>query len=377
MADDLQPATTYQSLLGQIPADSYWREDVLAAEIEHVFKPSWLCVGFAEDLQNHQDFVTAQIGLHSIVVQNFEGSLRAFRNVCSHRFSKIQCEKAGNRVLQCPYHGWTYDAGGKPIGVPLNKQSFGLNDADKAALALQSYALETVGHFVFVRMSREGPDLRTFLGSFYDDLKHVSDVCPDRFEMESYDWAANWKLGMDNAAEGYHVPLVHAESFGLILSIDLDISTDVDHSRYVGKLKERSLKWWANVGRSIKLEPSTVYPQYGNFLIFPNIVVTFSAGAFLTFQTFDPTGPQRLRINSTSWLAKNNGRAARELVLDSLKSFAAQVRNEDAAICAVAQLGVREAGSRPPLLGALEGRIAHFQQAYARYMPRDLPAVSL
>lgn len=368
MADDLQPATTYQSLLGQIPADYYWRDDVLAAEIENVFKPSWLCVGFTQDLQNHQDFVTAQIGPHSIVVQNFEGSLRAFRNVCSHRFSKIQCEKSGNRVLQCPYHGWTYDAGGKPIGVPLNKQSFGLNEADKTALALQAYALETVGHFVFVRMSREGPDLKTFLGSFYDDLAHVSEVCPDRFESESYDWAANWKLGMDNAAEGYHVPLVHAESFGLILSIDLDISTDADHSRYVGKLKERSLKWWGNVAKSIKLEPSTVYPQYGNFLIFPNIVVTFSAGAFLTFQTFDPTGPQSLRINSTSWLARNNGRAARELVLDSLKTFSAQVRNEDAGICAVAQLGVREAGTRPPLLGALEGRIAHFQKAYARHM---------
>lgn len=360
--------TSYQARLGKIPADHYWRDDVLAAEIEQVFKPSWLCVGFVEDLKNHQDFVTAQIGPHSIVVQNFNGELRAFRNVCSHRFSRIQCEKSGNRVLQCPYHGWTYDAGGKPIGIPLNKQSFGFNEADKQALALQSYALETVGHFVFVRMAAEGPDLKTFLGSFYDDLAHVSEVCPDRFEQASYDWAANWKLGMDNAAEGYHVPLVHAESFGLILSIDLAISTDADHSRYTGNLKERSLKWWDQVAKSIKLEPSTIYPQYGNFLIFPNIVVTFSYGAFLTFQTFDPTGPDKLRINSTSWLAKNNGRAARDMVVDSLKSFAAQVRNEDAAICAIAQQGTREMTSRPPLLGELEGRIAHFQNAYARQM---------
>lgn len=366
--DDTVAATTYHSLLGQIPADYYWREDVLAAEIERVFAPSWLCVGFTDDLKADKDFITAQIGSHSIVVQNFDGELKAFRNVCSHRFARIQCERSGNRHLQCPYHGWTYDAAGRPVGVPLNRQSFGLNEADKSALALHAYALETVGHFVFVRMSGSGPDLHTFLGSFYDDLKHVSDICPDRFESDSYDWAANWKLGMDNAAEGYHVPLVHADSFGLILSIDLDISTDADHSRYVGKLKERSLKWWAGVGKSIKLEPSEIYPQYGNFLIFPNIVVTFSAGAFLTFQTFDPVGPGHLRINSTSWLAKNRGGAARTMVIDSLKAFSAQVRNEDAAICAVAQDGVREAGTRPPLLGALEGRIAHFQKAYARYM---------
>lgn len=366
--NDPSATTTYQNRLGQIPADYYWREDILAREIEQVFKPSWLCVGFTQDLQNHQDFITAQIGPHSIVVQNFNGELKAFRNVCSHRFSRIQTAPCGNRVLQCPYHGWTYDGAGKPIGIPLNKQTFGFAEADKVALSLQAYALETVGHFVFVRMSETGPTLAEFLGSFHDDLAHVSEVCPDRFERESYDWAANWKLGMDNAAEGYHVPLVHAESFGLILSIDLDISTDADHSRYVGKLKERSLKWWANVAKSIKLEPSTRYPEYGNFLIFPNIVVTFSSGAFLTFQTFDPTGPDTLRINSTSWLARNNGRMARDMVIDSLKTFSAQVRNEDAAICAIAQQGTREAGTRPPLLGELEGRITHFQQAYARYM---------
>lgn len=361
-------ATTYQARLGDIPADYYWRDDVLAAEIEHVFKPSWLCVGFTEDLKNDKDFITAQIGPHSIVVQNFDGQLKAFRNVCSHRFSRIQCDKAGNRVLQCPYHGWTYDAAGKPIGVPLNKQSFGLNEADKTALALRSYALETVGHFVFVRMSRGGPDLKTFLGSFYDDLKHVSGICADRFESVSDDWAANWKLGMDNAAEGYHVPLVHPESFGEILSTDLTLTTDKDHSRYVGKLKERSLKWWASVSKSIKLEPSPVYPEYASWLIFPNLVVMLSAGAFLNVQTIEPTGAETLRLQTTSWLAANNGRAARGMVVDSLKGFAGQVRDEDAAICAVAQKGTREAGTRAPLLGDMEGRIAHFQRTYAGYM---------
>ena len=370
MPNDLKDrlATTYEARLGRIPADHYWREDVLARELEAVFKPSWLCLGFVDDLKSDRDFITARIGPHSIVVQNFGGELKAFKNVCSHRFSRIQTEPCGNRLLQCPYHGWTYDAAGRPIGIPLNSSSFGFNDADKAALALTSYALETVGHFVFVRMSPVGPSLRDFLGSFYDDLVHVSAVCPDRFERESYDWAANWKLGMDNAAEGYHVPLVHAESFGLILKTDLEISTGADHSRYVGNLKERSLNWWGTVEKSIKLQRSDIYPQYGNFLIFPNIVVTFSYGAFLTFQTFDPTGPQTLRIHSTSWLGANNGRAARAMVVQNLKTFSKQVRDEDAAICAVAQQGTREAGARAPLLGELEGRITHFQKAYERHM---------
>lgn len=370
-----QTHETWRQRLGLIPADHYYREDVLTAEIERVFARSWLCVGFVQDLAQPNDFLTFQVGPHSIVVQNCEGVLRAFRNVCSHRFARIQCTRSGNRPLTCPYHGWTYDAAGRPAGIPLNRQNFEFNDADKDALALKAYALETVGHFVFVRMNSEGPDLKTFLGSFYDDLAHVSEACPDRFEHEVLDWSVNWKLGMDNAAEGYHLPMVHSGSFSLILSTDLTLSTDAGHSRYTGKLRDRSRKWWDNVARAIELERGDLYPEYASFLIFPNIIVTFSYGAFLTFQTFEPTGTDSLRLTTTGWLGKNNGRAARDMVAESLRGFTKQVRDEDRDICQVTQAGMRDAPpQRPPLLGAMEDRIAEFQRTYMRLMTPPPPA---
>ena len=363
------PMSAFDAHLGCIPPDHYVREDVLALEMERVFEPSWLCVGFTEDLNHHNDFVTAQIGTRGIVVQNFHGELKAFRNVCSHRFSRIQTARCGNRPLQCPYHGWTFDVQGLPAGIPLNKQCFGFQDADRQRLALQSYSVDVVGHFVFVRMSPQGPDLRSFLGNFHDDLLHVSQVCTDRFERASFDWAANWKVGMDNAAEGYHVPLVHPETFGAILPLDLDISVDAEHSRYTGRLKDASLQWWGRVQKAIGLQPSSRYPGYANFLIFPNIVVTYSYGSFLTFQTFEPRGTDALCIHSTAWLAQNNGRAARAMVIDSLRSFSEAVRNEDRDICAQVQQGMRDLPShRPLMLGQLEGRIAHFQKAYMARM---------
>ena len=361
--------SAFDSHLGTIPADHYVRDEIFPLEMKHIFEPSWLCIGFAEDLKNHNDFITAQIGERGIVVQNFHGELRAFRNVCSHRYSRIQTQRCGNRPLQCPYHGWTFDSQGLPSGIPMNRQCFGFEDADKKRLALQNYFVDTVGHFVFVRMSAEGPSLLEYLGNFYDDLQHVSEVCTDRFETASFEWAANWKVGMDNAAEGYHVPLVHPNTFGMILPLDLEISMDAEHSRYIGALKEASIKWWGNVQKAIGLQPSQRYPGYGNFLIFPNIVVTYSYGAFLIFQTFDPLSTHSLRINSAAWLAKNNGRAARSLVLDSLKAFLEAVRNEDRDICAQVQAGMRDQPSnRPLMLGKLEGRIAHFQRSYMARM---------
>ncbi|HTH98106.1 MAG TPA: aromatic ring-hydroxylating dioxygenase subunit alpha [Stellaceae bacterium] len=361
--------TDYRDRLGRVPADYNHRPDILAEEIARVFEPSWICVGLTDDLANHNDFVTAEIGHRGIVVQNARGNLNAFRNVCSHRFSRIQCARSGNRPLLCPYHGWSYDQDGKPDGIPHNAKSFGLTEADRQDLSLERYALDTCGRFVFVRMAKEGPSLREFLGGCYDALEHLSGVCPDKFESVSLEWDANWKIGMDNAAEGYHVPLVHAESFALILMPDLEIARDAEHSTYRGKLTERSQKWWDKVERSIDLKPSPLYPGYANFLIFPNIVVTLSHGAFLTFQTIEPIDAGRLRINSTAWLAANRGGGARDLIVDSLKAFSHQVREEDRAICAQAQRGVRDrSDGRAGLLGEMEGRIAHFQAAYARRM---------
>lgn len=361
--------SAFDAHLGCIPPSYYVRDDIFPLELKRVFETSWLCVGFTADLRNHNDFITAQLGDRNIVVQNFCGQLRAFRNVCSHRYSRIQTQRCGNRPLQCPYHGWTFDEQGIPSGIPMNRQCFNFQDPDKDRLALERYEVDTVGHFVFVRMSRHGPVLQDFLGNFYADLQHVSEVCTDRFESASFDWAANWKVGMDNAAEGYHVPLVHPDTFGAILPLDLHITVDAEHSRYIGGLKDASIRWWANVQKAIDLQPSQRYPGYANFLIFPNIVVTYSYGAFLTFQTFEPLSTHALRINSTAWLASNNGRAARNMVVDSLKVFSEAVRNEDRDICAHVQSGMRDLpDDRPLMLGTLEGRIAHFQRAYMARM---------
>lgn len=358
----------YEKRLGHIPADHYWREDVLEQEIDCIFRPSWLCVGFTDQLANNRDFVTAEVGSEAIVVQNFGGELKAFRNVCSHRFSRIQAEPCGNRPLTCPYHGWSYDAEGVPLGIPMNTKIFGLDAADRAALALDAYAVDTVGHFVFVRMSADGPTLRDYLGDVCGELEHVSQICTERFEYVAFDVAANWKLAMENGVEGYHLPWVHKSSFATVLSTDITMSIYGPHCTHEGVLTDHSRKWWTGAAKAAKLITSDRWSGYVSFMIFPNIVTTFSHGAFFTFQTLTPVSAQTLRIQSSGWLAAGSG-GVRGTVIDQLKAFSQQVRDEDRTICEIAQRGVRAASpSRRPILGDMENRIVHFQRACAELM---------
>ena len=102
------------------PAE-YSSGDVFGAEMKRLFTSGFQFAGMRRDLAQDKDFVTVDLPGLAIVVQNFRGELRAFRNVCSHRFSRLQWEERGNRPLACRYHGWAYDAQGCP-GEPAAPQ---------------------------------------------------------------------------------------------------------------------------------------------------------------------------------------------------------------------------------------------------------------
>ena len=70
-----------------------------------------------------------------LVLRDDEGELRAFRNVCRHRGSRLlsgsgECKKA----IRCRYHGWTYRMDGQLIGVPEGRQIPGLDKSRARAV---------------------------------------------------------------------------------------------------------------------------------------------------------------------------------------------------------------------------------------------------
>lgn len=72
-----------------IPPQRYSGEANHAEEAARVFRRCWMFVGFTDDLRNDNDFITADIAGTSVLVQNFDGELRAYHNVCTHRYSLI------------------------------------------------------------------------------------------------------------------------------------------------------------------------------------------------------------------------------------------------------------------------------------------------
>ena len=73
-----------------MPKSVYTSQRFLDAELSHVFKKDWVCVGRANQLPNTGDYLTYELaGQPVMVLRDGEGELRAMSNVCLHRMSTL------------------------------------------------------------------------------------------------------------------------------------------------------------------------------------------------------------------------------------------------------------------------------------------------
>jgi len=186
-----------------LPAWTYRSEELLELEYEGLFRPSWQFVCHISQVARPRDFVTFDMLRDPVMVmRGDDGQLRAFMNVCRHRGTKL-ADGAGS----CPYHGWTYDTAGALVGRPAEETFAG---SDRRELGLRPIEHEVICGLVFVRIVPGGPSLREM---WSDTLPLIE---PYRLEemvplgepwVET--WSCNWKIGVDNNLENYHVPIGH------------------------------------------------------------------------------------------------------------------------------------------------------------------------
>src|SRR5947209_11355416 len=149
----------------------YTDEDVLAAEQELIFERTWQLAGHVSALPGPGSYTTAFAGNQPVlVVRDETGALRAYRNVCRHRASRLlsgsgQCKGA----IRCRYHGWTYRFDGTLIGVP---EGVGFGERlDKSALGLHPVQVEELCGLIFVNLDLEAPPLSELVGDLAERLE--------------------------------------------------------------------------------------------------------------------------------------------------------------------------------------------------------------
>lgn len=356
---------------GLIPCASYHDPVVLSNEYERLFGRTWNFVGFTFDLANDNDYISADVAGKPVVVQNFEGKLKAFLNVCSHRFSEIRCERKGNGPLRCPYHGWTYDSEGVPIGIPSRPRFDGLTKDVILSLALRKYRVEVCGTLVFVSLDSNVPSLRQFLGAAWNRIETMSSSFGELIDRNELSMECNWKIAVENTLESYHVTFVHSKTFKMLGTSGTDFQFEGMHSIWnasVSGTVERQMTRLEDIFRSRPFKVN----GYVHQLVFPSLTIATTYGNSFSLQQIVPRGATRTTFTSYVFATKLQGESevrenVRAMINDSIVEFNRAVFLEDKAICEAVQRGIKN-GVGTGQLSDEELRVGDFQKNYAEMM---------
>lgn len=227
--------------LGRVPKRFYVDSDVYDAEIDRLFSRTWLFVGHESQIPNSGDFVRGVLGTDDVIVtRDREGEVRVLLNSCRHRGMRVCAVEEGNaNFFRCPYHGWTYNADGRLVGVPQRKTSY-FDELDVSEFGLVQARAETYHGLIFATWWHDGPSLVDDLGPMQPYLDIVFNRIPGGVEVlegvHKYMVPANWKILSENSAgDMYHLPSTHASAVDLGLrnmpgSVGHTISAGNGHS---------------------------------------------------------------------------------------------------------------------------------------------------
>lgn len=360
-----------------IPHENYYRPEILSAELARLYEPGWEFVALTGELASHRDFVTVEYEGCSIVVQNFHGELKAFQNVCTHRFNKLQWEDRGNRPLACRYHSWTYNADGVPA-IP-RKNEYRVERPED--VCLPRYRLETCGKFVFVNRSGDAPPLREYLGGFWDVLETISRHLGAQIHYATVPHKANWKVLVENVVDNYHCPILHKESFvsfGFCRSPVEDVVIDAaGHSSWHSPRQEVEREGLRRRALSHLADREFAHQSFYHIYIFPNLFVASTEGLNFYVGHALPVAAEesmlRARYFEPNVELKPSHRMRQDMLNDQTGLYGLNVVEEDRVILETIQRGLR-LSDRPGIIGEGEPRIRAFMAHYAERMAQPVPA---
>ena len=201
---------------------------VLQRERERIFSRTWQLLGPLSQLSEPGCYVAAEIaGFKVFAIRGRDGELRAFRNVCRHRGSRLLDEGRGRcATIRCPYHQWVFDDHGALVTAPW----FGEDpDFRKEDWPLEKIHVACWRGLLFVAIEPE-TDLASQLGELVPELADEPLESYTQVRTESVFFDANWKVYTDNFVEGYHIPGVHP---GFFKAIDFEAFKTTAHRGFV------------------------------------------------------------------------------------------------------------------------------------------------
>ncbi|WP_281234398.1 aromatic ring-hydroxylating oxygenase subunit alpha [Flavobacterium gelatinilyticum] len=345
----------------------YIDEEVYQKEKSLFINESWILAAHKNELVNNNDFVAFEYFDNKIFIQNFNGTIKSFQNVCLHRFNTIHEESFGNRVSSCLYHNWKYGKKGNVVGL-MCRNSFERDQINE--LKLKEYEVAECGDFIFLKLNKDfNQTLKEYLGNIYQPLEEISRHFGTKTIDYSIEHKVNWKLLVENVLECYHCTAVHENSFakmgfGSAAPEKFDFFNAHSWCEFpkadgvkANKIIEKSL-----TDRTFKTQ------GYLHFHIYPNAFVSSveGKGFYLGFMLPESPSKTNLRVRYFSSKFERELNESEQNIIDFINNSSNEsldlVLNEDKKIIENIQSNLVNFKDHSPIFGEEEFRILKYYE---------------
>lgn len=353
-----------EDMLGRvvrIPVTKYTDPDILARELDTVFRDLPLVAGHASSVAEPGSYLLSDWNrIPYVVTRDKTGRLHAFLNQCRHRGARlVKGTEKQLKAFVCPFHNWVYDLDGSLRAVTREHDFPGL---DRSEYSLKELPVTEAGGLIWIHPSPGGDlDLPAYLGNMLDDLVDFEIDKLVRFRKTKVVKNANWKLLIKTYLEGYHVPYLHRTT--LSKAFRKGVLSHVEYGPHIRMSAARS-----NIEDALKVDPdSWRILDYASvyYVLFPNTFFIMHPD-YVSINIFYPEAPDR-----TIW---THEMLYREADFEGEKGQAALAKRftftndvvfdtEDFAVAEDVQQNLTYGANEFHTLGLAEGLLAMFQQS--------------
>ncbi|MCO7636628.1 aromatic ring-hydroxylating dioxygenase subunit alpha [Pseudomonas sp. S 311-6] len=325
---------------GFIHASVYSDENIYQLELSRIFARSWLLLCPESQIPKAGDYFVSYMGEDPvIVIRQADGSVVAFLNQCRHRGGALCRGESGNtKNFICTYHGWTYDAAGKLISIPMENLIY-KQPVDRSKWSARRVPKLEIHHgLIFGCWDENAPGFRDWLGdaALYFDLNFArTDAGMEAFG-GVYKWRihGNWKLAAEQfTSDSFHFITSHSSAVTALMPDDappfefkpgrsfsneqghgggfmvdpmatmgsLMVTTGPAFTKYV--MEQEQPQVIKRYGETL----GSAYPIFANF--FPSIGYLHSNR---TLRTWIPRGPNEVEVWAWTTIERDAPQAIRE-----------------------------------------------------------------
>jgi len=165
------------------------------------FRSVWTPVAIARELRPGKPLAAQVAGTRVVLWRGADGAPAALVDRCPHRGAALSLGRVTGGVIQCPFHGWRFDAAGCAVSIPWNP------DAKKRALGAAAVPVREAANLIWI-YTEPGADPGTG--------PEIGEIDDPRLRLCSFalEWRVHWTRAMENMLDSPHLPFVHRATIG-------------------------------------------------------------------------------------------------------------------------------------------------------------------